>query len=160
MSQSIIDGKDIYKYQISTIEKQQTNTDNLNLFFKPNISLTFYNALVSFVKPNSITLKWNKGHHLTLFFLLRKINETLKNLIPHQYHNRLYNLYTEYTDLEHFTLQISIPSNHSKIKTNDSQPFCMPSFGNVLPSVTVHIKNVWVYPNKAGFNIQLYSISY
>jgi hypothetical protein len=160
---------DIYKSKDLTIFKCSKSGNFKNYFISPNISIKLYNAKVTWVNDNNVSLSFRKygkienneiidnGNYMVF---LRNLNEKLldiykryKEYYGHTDCETKPQLFYEKDNCDFFYIKCTIP----KVKYNNSKPVLNTEYN----SVTLDIRNIWENNlGKVGFKLELKNIEY
>lgn len=147
---------------INILEKYQRKGGK-NYFFTPTISLKLYNPKVTWVDSTkkNISFLFKKYDNLTLYTMLKNINQSLINFYKNKAYNPIENISSFFYEKgDYFYVKCYLPNMNGKFLItsvfNDvEEDFKPPHVGLTYNTVILDIRNIWEKDNHAGFNLEL-----
>lgn len=149
---------------LKIIKRSQTNVNNFNYYFNPNIGINLYNPEVKFVDKKFIVFSFEKYKHMSLLKLLVYIDTTLKSKTKRKF-SELFDkdIYSIFSENENeFMIRCYLPSYNGKYKVQtetENVRFNLPRLGCVYDTAKIEFRNIWKNGDKYGFNIELKSVN-
>lgn len=151
----------IQEKTLALLRKQQKTQDAFNYYLNPSISFQINNPKVIICNSNYIVFQLDKYKNLSLYQMLKSINDQLYNYLKYLYNTEAETSHTIFSEVDdNFTLRCYLPHIGKKYSIqstffNKEVPFTLPKINCVIDAAIIDIKNLWEMNNRIGFNLEL-----
>lgn len=150
--------------ELAFFKTNQKNSNNINYFFTPTISINLYKCKVIYRTNKNITIQFDKILNKSLYLMLSSMHNQLSAFVNINTDNKKFYPIVYETDTK-FSIQCYLPHKIDKYFiscTFDKEEcaFTLPNINSYLDMVNIEIRNIWETKDKIGYNIEIKKIDY